>query len=431
MIATNLVRSFDAKIDDVNQEDRTIVARVSTSGIDRYNSIIVTKGIRLDSFRRSPIVLHEHGKDPRVNGDPIGTCLWIRTNGGPEPTELIAKIRFVDTEFAIQRYQWYRDHIMNGFSIRCLPDMERCSPATREEIKANPALGRGRYIEWGGGEGVFLYRSGELLECSTTSIPGNSNCVSVPEFAERAATIIDLFDAGKLWLPDEAASVYRSALLTRTTTESMGGLAGGGATVPPASGKKVKPCDDEPCDEDDSKCDDDDEKKRSAPDADKPAECEGKEDVDRAKPTHGVKEIDGKFHVVANDGKPMGTYDSREEADKRVQEIEYFKHEGRSAPEPEPEPQPEPTPEPKPIQRGLHVVPDDHGMFDVFDGAEFLARYDDQAIAERAVARLGQSRTFGDIHEAMVREVNAHRAIGDDLNEFARNEIKLQLEGIV
>lgn len=33
-----------------------------------------------------------------------------------------------------------------------------------------------------------------------------------------------------------------------------------------------------------------------------------------------------KYRVVSHDGKHMGTYDTEEEAKKRLREIEYFKH---------------------------------------------------------------------------------------------------------
>jgi hypothetical protein len=373
-----ILRSFDARIDDVGQDDHTIVARINTADIDRYNSVIVTKGIRLDNYRKAPIVMHEHGRDARRGADPVGKCLWIRTNGGPEPTELLAKIRFLTDDFSHQRWEWYRDGIMNGFSIRCLPDMERCGPATRDEIKINPALGRGQYSEWGGGPGVLMYRSGELLESSTTSVPGNANCTTVPGFPERAASVMDLVERGLLWVPDDALEVYRSALLTRTTTESMGGLAGGGATVPPANGEKVKAKDGEECDEDEEECDEDEE------------ECDAKEGKDGEK----------------------------------------AKGEERTAPpcESEPEPAAEPTPEPKPAKRGLHIRPDEHGMFEVYDGADFIVRYDDQTLAEKAIVAMRNPRTFADAYAEIAR---AERADGEEIKKYIKDEMNLRLHGVV
>lgn len=37
----------------------------------------------------------------------------------------------------------------------------------------------------------------------------------------------------------------------------------------------------------------------------------------------------GQFRVVSHTGKNLGTYSSREEALKRLRQVEYFKHKGK------------------------------------------------------------------------------------------------------
>lgn len=39
-----------------------------------------------------------------------------------------------------------------------------------------------------------------------------------------------------------------------------------------------------------------------------------------------VKTKAGKYRVVSKEGKNLGTFDTKEEAYKRLQEIEFFKH---------------------------------------------------------------------------------------------------------
>lgn len=39
-----------------------------------------------------------------------------------------------------------------------------------------------------------------------------------------------------------------------------------------------------------------------------------------------IKKIVGGYRVVAESGRNMGTYKTKEEAKKRLQQIEYFKH---------------------------------------------------------------------------------------------------------
>ncbi len=117
----------------------------------------------------------------------------------------------------------------------------------------------------------LIYRRTELAEYSGVAIPSNRDALTV--LASRG-----------IWIPDDA----------RAMTESVGGMQAGGAVVK----------DDEPDEDDEGGKPDDDE-----------------DDLSRY-----ITESDGKWIVHAEDGKPMGTYGSKAEARKRLQEIEYFKH---------------------------------------------------------------------------------------------------------
>lgn len=41
-----------------------------------------------------------------------------------------------------------------------------------------------------------------------------------------------------------------------------------------------------------------------------------------------IKKINGKYRVIAESGRAMGTYETREDAKKRLRQIEYFKQVG-------------------------------------------------------------------------------------------------------
>ena len=201
-----ILRAFDAIVSDVNRKERSIVATVNTGHVDRFNSVISPEGAKLDGYNRgAKPLLWSHGKDPRRHDDPIGNALWVVPVKGSDGAELRGKFRFLKDEFSNQRYEWYRDGILNGFSIRPLPDWTRCGPATKDEIQANPELARGIYSENGKSfPGVMMFRSWELAEISATPLVGNSNCVTV----ERAAQLLDCVEHG-LWLPDEDLAVLR------------------------------------------------------------------------------------------------------------------------------------------------------------------------------------------------------------------------------
>lgn len=202
-----ILRAFDAQVEDVKTKTRTVVARICTEDIDRFNSVFSVRGAKLDGYLKNGVVLWEHGKDTRRMRDPIGRNEWLKKEGGEAPREMIAKTRFLEDEFSSQRYEWYRDGILSGFSIGAIPDLELCGPATRDEIKANPALGRGYYTEFGGGPGVFMYRNWELTEYSGTTVPGNPNALTT----ERAAKLLACVERG-LWIPDDV----KADLMTRS-----------------------------------------------------------------------------------------------------------------------------------------------------------------------------------------------------------------------
>jgi Fe-S-cluster formation regulator IscX/YfhJ len=262
---TPVTRAFDAVVDDVNKADRTLVAKINTAGVDRYHTVIDPKGIKFDNYRRNAVVLHEHGKDPRRFTDPVGRNVWIRHNGGSRPTNILARTKFLEDDFSQQRFEWYRDGIMNAFSVNILPVASRTGPPTREELRDFP--------EWEAASEI--YREADLAEYSTTVVPGNADCL-----AERAGKMMELVARGLLWLPDDVRPIIEDR--ARAIADDARAIAAEGPTV------------------------------------------------DRR-----IVEEDGKFFVLSEDGDKRlgGPYGSRGEAEKRLEQVEYFKHnkpDGRS-----------------------------------------------------------------------------------------------------
>lgn len=211
-----VIRAFDAKIDDIDQANRTMVVRFNTNEVDRYRSVIEPLGGRFENYRRNPIFLWEHGKDPRRHTDPIGRSLWVK----PSKADVIGKKQFLTDDFSQQRYEWYRDGVLNAVSLSVIPDLERCSAPTREEVRSRPDLERCD----------IMYRSWDLSEVSGTACPGNVSCM----VAGRAAQLLSYVERG-LWLPDDVQAELR------TMTESVGGLHHGGAVVKPKWEGEEKP----------------------------------------------------------------------------------------------------------------------------------------------------------------------------------------------
>lgn len=353
-----VTRAYDAKIDDVSQSERSLVARINTAGIDRFKTVIDPKGGRFDNYRKNPVVLWEHGKDPRHFTDPIGRNLWIRSSGGERPTEILAKTKFLDDDFSRQRYEWYRDGVLNAFSVNILPNEGRCGPPTKDEIRARPELGQ----EWenakGEWRGVIMYREWDLAEYSGTSVPGNADAL-----ADRAAKLSDLVTRGLLWVPDEVRDI-----LGRTTTDSMGGLTGGGATVAP-------------------------------------------EEPETAKRYITHDKESGKWIVHAESGKVLGTHDSEESAKKQLAAIEAHKHADRAAPWIDED-------------AGIFMVRD-------LDGANVLATTD-QGLARDALEAMTQPRrVFEALHFELINVIRQDQEQRRRANEEFKGDIQAMLDLMV
>ncbi len=209
----SIIRTFDAVVEDVNKSDMSLVARINTSNKDRFNTVIAAKGARWKNWRAlgSP-VLWEHGKDARRHTDPIANASQIWNNGGPSPTEILAQPRFLKDDFSRQRFEWYRDGVVRGWSVNILPTHDHSGPPTTEELRSRP--------DW---EGVdTIYRDWDLAEFSGTVIPGNSDALT----SDRAAKVLEYARSGLLWLPDEVKPAYEAALsrpAPRTMTDSGAG----------------------------------------------------------------------------------------------------------------------------------------------------------------------------------------------------------------
>jgi hypothetical protein len=154
-----VVRAFDGDA-VVDREERTIVATVNTAAIDRYQTVILPDGARLDNYRKNPVVLYNHRDDLT----PIGRNLWVKMSRG----RLVAKTRFLPEGkdgLADKVFDLYDLGFLNAWSIRFNP-FESGAP-TPEEIRKRPDLAGARCI----------FRVWDLLEYSCVTLPGNPEAV--------------------------------------------------------------------------------------------------------------------------------------------------------------------------------------------------------------------------------------------------------------
>lgn len=206
-----VLRAYEATVDDVVLSERSIVAKIGTGDVDRYRTVIDPAGIDLVQYRRNPIVLWEHGHDPVRGMLPVGRNLWLK-QGRSGSGQLIAKTQFGKDEYSRTLFEFYRDGLLRGWSVRVLPHEGRCGPPTREERKARPELEACECV----------YRSSELAEYSAVAIPGNAEALTSLE--ERG-----------IWVPHEAGTPVISE---GTPVISSGHKAA--PALPPLEGRRLE-----------------------------------------------------------------------------------------------------------------------------------------------------------------------------------------------
>ena len=161
-----LRRAYEAKIDDVVDGERSVVARINTDAIDRFKSVIDPLGADLAAYRKNPVVLWEHGLDVARGNLPVGRNLWIKID--KQARTIVAKTKFAEDEFADGLFRLYQGEFLKGFSIRGNPDPATSLPPSTAEIRKRPELAEARIV----------YRKWELVEYSAVAVPGNPDALA-------------------------------------------------------------------------------------------------------------------------------------------------------------------------------------------------------------------------------------------------------------
>lgn len=152
-------KEFIAISVEVDDEERTVTAAISTGGIDRDQEVLLPKGAMFENFIKNPIVLWAHSHSET----PIGKALWIKRQGN----KIIAKTKFALTTKAQEVYDLFKGGFLNAFSVGFIP-VESRQP-TPDDIKSNPdwAVVRRIISKW------------ELLEFSAVPVPANPEALAL------------------------------------------------------------------------------------------------------------------------------------------------------------------------------------------------------------------------------------------------------------
>jgi HK97 family phage prohead protease len=158
------------KAGEINEEERSVIAIISTDAIDRDNEVLVPKGMDADNFRKNPLVLWSHN----AGLPPIAKALWLKQGR----KRITAKIKFAMTERAEEVWQLFKGGFLNAFSVGFKPN-EGHRP-TPDDIKKNPDLAEAR----------FIFTVWELLEFSVVGVPANAEALALA-VKNKSITISD------------------------------------------------------------------------------------------------------------------------------------------------------------------------------------------------------------------------------------------------
>ena len=150
-------KSFIAKT-DIDSEERTVTAVISTNTVDRDAEILLPKGIELENYLKNPVVLFGHN----YSGLPVGKALWVKKG----TKSIKAKVKFADTDMGNEIYELFKGGYLNAFSVG-FSAQEGHAPKP-EEIKKNP--------EWANAR--FIFDKWELLEFSAVPVPANPEALA-------------------------------------------------------------------------------------------------------------------------------------------------------------------------------------------------------------------------------------------------------------
>src|SRR5690554_4048085 len=123
-------KQYITKQVNVDDDDRTITATITTSAVDRVGEVVMPKGGDFDNYMKAPTVLYAHDYDSK----PWAKAIYIDR----KQKEIVAKMKVAETEEANEIYELYKGGFLNAFSIGFNP--KKGHTPTPKEIEKKPYL---------------------------------------------------------------------------------------------------------------------------------------------------------------------------------------------------------------------------------------------------------------------------------------------------
>jgi HK97 family phage prohead protease len=173
---------FDVTIDKETKalKPRTVMARISTTSIDRDGEVLLPSGIDLKDFRKNPVVLLNHDQ----GGLPVGRAVSVKRSSDG----IIAEVQFAERPAGHpSSVEWIPDTVFNlfqqgilkAFSVGFIP-LEMREPSDKDYKKFGDDV-RNIVSKW------------SLLEFSVVNVPANQDAL-VMQVAKNHKWLADAWD---------------------------------------------------------------------------------------------------------------------------------------------------------------------------------------------------------------------------------------------
>ena len=159
-----LTKTFETKL-TTKPGERSVIARISTTSVDRDGDVLLPSGVDLRDFKKNPVVLFMHeGKKL-----PVGTApLIVR-----KPDSIIAKVMFAERpdtlpdaqEFVPDTvFSMFQQGVLRAFSVGFMLDKARVP--TPDDVRRFGRTVKQVITKW------------RLLEFSVVSVPANQDALA-------------------------------------------------------------------------------------------------------------------------------------------------------------------------------------------------------------------------------------------------------------
>ena len=156
------------KVDDADDDDHTLVFRVTTDTKDHMDEVVLPGGGDFRVWRKNPVVMFSHN----YAMPPVAKGMWIKRG----KTDVLSKCRMAEKyanpmvnnpDFALQLYEMFKSGDMSGVSIGFDVKPGGMRKPTEDELKLRP--------DWKGTWSII--DKWLLLEYSLCSIPCNPDAL--------------------------------------------------------------------------------------------------------------------------------------------------------------------------------------------------------------------------------------------------------------